>query len=108
MGSAHHLHVVHPRGVPPRTVVPLLLGAGIEFPAEPQPVGGLATPGPSFFELQKQPRGNKTELGSLRGERLYFSRFARRRRKMRPSLPSGTRAFDVSFEAAYLGRARAE
>lgn len=55
MGSAHHLHVVHPRGVPPRTVVPLLLGAGVEFPVEPQPVGGLTPPGPSFFELQKQP-----------------------------------------------------
>jgi hypothetical protein len=65
MGSAHHLHVVHPRGVPPRTVVPLLLGAGIEFPAEPQPVGGLATPGPSFFELQKQPR-EATKLSSAR------------------------------------------
>ena len=52
MGSAHHLHVVHPRGVPPHTIVPLLLGAGPVFSVEGPKVGNL---GPPYFELQKQP-----------------------------------------------------
>jgi hypothetical protein len=55
MGSAHHLHVVHPRGVPPHAVAPLLLGARPVFPVEPPPAGGVATVGPPAFELQKQP-----------------------------------------------------
>ena len=55
MGSAHHLHVVHPRGVPPRTVGPLLLGAGVVFPVEPPLVGSLTMVGPPRFELQRQP-----------------------------------------------------
>ena len=55
MGSGHHLHVVHPRGVPPRSVVPLLLGAGVVFPVEPPPVGNLKPVGPPRFELQSQP-----------------------------------------------------
>jgi len=55
MGSAHHLHVVHPRGVPPRTVGPLLLGAGVVFPVEAPPVSGLTVVGPPYFELQSQP-----------------------------------------------------
>jgi hypothetical protein len=55
MGSAHHLHVVHPREVP-RTVAPLLLGGGVVFPPEPQPVGSLTTVGPPCFELLKQPQ----------------------------------------------------
>jgi hypothetical protein len=54
MGSAHHLHVVHPRGVP-RTVLPLLVGARVVFPVESQPVGNLPTVGQPCFELQEQP-----------------------------------------------------
>ena len=52
MGSTHHLHVVHPRGVPPNTIVPLLLGAGPVFPVEAPKVGNLGRP---YFELPKQP-----------------------------------------------------
>jgi hypothetical protein len=56
MGTAHHLHVVHPRGVPPGTVVPLLLGAGVVVPVEPQPVGSLTAVSPPSFESPKQTR----------------------------------------------------
>jgi len=65
MGSAHHLHVVHPRGVPPRVVMPLLLGAGAVFPVEPPPVGSLTTIGPPCFELQEKPV-RVTKTGSAR------------------------------------------
>ena len=52
MGSAHQLHVVHPREVPPHTVVPLLVGAGGVFPVQVPPLASLRPPG---FELPKQP-----------------------------------------------------
>jgi hypothetical protein len=55
MGSAHHLHVVHPRGVPPHAVASLLVGKRPVFPGEPAPVGSLATVGSPSSELQKQP-----------------------------------------------------
>jgi hypothetical protein len=45
--------------------VPLLLGAGVGFPVEPQPVGGFTRPGPSFIELQKQ-RHESTKPSSAR------------------------------------------
>ena len=54
MGTAHHLHVSNPRGVPPRTVVPLVLGVRPVFPVDLPPVGNLATVTPSF-ESQKRP-----------------------------------------------------
>jgi len=53
MGSAHHLHVVHPRGVP-LTVTPVLLGRGMVIPVEPCAGGGL-TVAPPCFERQEQP-----------------------------------------------------
>ena len=54
MGTAHHLHVTNPRGVPPRTVVPLVLGVRPVFSVELPPVSHLTTEKPSF-ESQKQP-----------------------------------------------------
>jgi len=62
MGSTHHLHVVHPRGVPPHAVVPLLLGAGRVFPVQAPPLGNL---GPPCFEVQK-PAAQVTKPGSVR------------------------------------------
>lgn len=54
MGTAHHLHVGRPRGVPPRTLVPLLLPAWPVFPVEPPPASSLRTVAPLPFESQKR------------------------------------------------------
>jgi hypothetical protein len=64
MGTAHHLHVSSPRAVPPRTLVPLVLGVRQVFSVELPPVSKLTTVTPSF-EPQKQPR-RVTETSSFR------------------------------------------
>jgi hypothetical protein len=43
MGTVHHLHVVHPRGVPSSFAPPLALPLLPVVALEPLPVGGFTT-----------------------------------------------------------------
>ncbi len=64
MGAAHHLHVVHPRGVPPRPAGPLVLRLLPVFPVEP-PVSGLTTLAPPPVVAQER-MAQATETTSSR------------------------------------------
>ncbi len=65
MGTAHHLHVVRPREVPPRAVAPLLLQVLPVFPVEPLPISVLTSLAPTAVVPQGQ-TVRVTETTSLR------------------------------------------
>lgn len=54
MGTAHHLHVVHPRGVLPGFAPPLALPLLPDIPLEPPPVNSLTTFQPPPVTTQKE------------------------------------------------------
>jgi hypothetical protein len=61
MGTAHHLHVVHPREVPPHAASPLVLPPLPVIPLQPSPVSGVAAlPPPSVTAPERPPQVTET------------------------------------------------
>ena len=65
MGTAHHLHVVHPRGVLPCPPGPLALPLLPILPMEPPQTKGLTTLVPPPVAAQEQP-SQERDMGSAR------------------------------------------
>jgi hypothetical protein len=74
MGTAHHLHVVHPRGIPPRPAVPLVLPLLPVVPLEP-PVSVLKTLPPPITGQERTPAVKNTTSPRCRERGCIFPAF---------------------------------
>ena len=68
MGTAHPLHVRNPRGVPPRTLAPLLVCARPVFPVERPPASVVPPP----FVPQKALQGTESCVARCREKGCIF------------------------------------
>ena len=72
MGTAHHLHVVHHRGIPPRSAPPLVLPLLPVVPLEPPPASILKTLPPPVTVRERTPEVKATTSSRCRERGCIF------------------------------------